>query len=128
MLVCLKIRRQPGSKSTDRLFPYTTLLRSVRLHRERDKAPANFRKTFQVRFECQQNSAIPTVQGHGFRTGRKPKPFGHGKAYHRRHCKGWAAPSRQFPIVHQAKLRSSPDVETKRSEEHTRELQSLMRI
>src|SRR3546814_4452161 len=103
MLVCLKIRRQPGSKSTDRLFPYTTLLRSVRLHRERDKAPANFRKTFQVRFECQQNSAIPTVQGHGFRTGRKPKPFGKGKAYHRRHCKGW------------------------RSEEHTSELQSLMR-
>src|SRR3546814_4922999 len=91
----LKIRRPPRSTRTDTLFPYTTLFRSARVHRNRNRAEimatrlardtaASFRRVRPVCCEdCALESAIRT-----------------------RSCR-----------------LSSP-----RSEEHTSELQSLMRI
>src|SRR3546814_3359280 len=39
-MFCLIIRRPPRSTRTDTLFPYTTLFRSLPVHRATDDAPA----------------------------------------------------------------------------------------
>src|SRR3546814_1023099 len=93
------IRRPPRSTRTDTLFPYTTLFRSVR-------GPS---------------PAVRLVRGQG---GSGWPPATAGLA----HRKGPAAASRQatpdrvFPPEHQL------HGDEQRSEEHTSELQSLMRI
>src|SRR3546814_11234151 len=99
-LFFLMIRRPPRSTRTDTLFPYTTLFRSGRQHRD----------------------------------DQRPRPHQDHRGDHRR------APPVAVGIAAEIPAAERPDQETRgidggdveelrgRSEEHTSELQSLMRI
>src|SRR3546814_10572024 len=95
------IRRPPRSTRTDTLFPYTTLFRSP-LHFLRD------RRLHQP----------------------KAHPFDHCAAERRRGRKtqGAEAPTGQWQQQQQGDDGALQPGTTRRSEEHTSELQSLMRI
>src|SRR3546814_9013186 len=98
------IRRPPRSTRTDTLFPYTTLFRSLPApKRVKRKARTVFRKTFLV--VRPPGPRYPrTTNGPGGRRGRRARTaFAHRPGGMRRFCQC-------------------------RSEEHTSELQSLMRI
>src|SRR3546814_1812185 len=95
----LRIRRPPGSTRTDTLFPYTTLFRSA-VHSRLQRA----------REDGSRSDQIVAVADHA-------------------RCSG--ADSRGLlEIVQVGPRRSGPTwtISSKRSEEHTSELQSLMRI
>src|SRR3546814_1084752 len=93
------IRRPPRSTRTDTLFPYTTLFRSDRLQRALRTARG---------FQGRQS---------GFRNALRP-------AVEYRHQVGHGDSERRPPHV----LSEGQHVVARRSEEHTSELQSLMRI
>src|SRR3546814_10727488 len=98
------IRRPPRSTRTDTLFPYTTLFRSS----ERARAAA-------VR-QHQQRMAAATRQNEGMgerMEGAKEEAHRQSSGLHRQH---------------QHQNGTSSDANLRRSEEHTSELQSLMRI
>src|SRR3546814_2491570 len=95
------IRLPPGSKPTDTLFPYTTLVRSYSLRVEHDARPVRRR-------------AHRGAQRSAGRAVRQEQPRRHDQ---RRHV----APGRRF------RRRGAADRRLERSEEHTSELQSLMR-
>src|SRR3546814_9781710 len=92
------IRRPPRSTRTDTLFPYTTLFRSLR-----PRLPATLRSS-----TCRQHLA---------RSFRAPRE-GHSARY----------PEGEDAAVRRARLDWARRRECGRSEEHTSELQSLMRI
>src|SRR3546814_10169736 len=96
------IRRPPRSTRTDTLFPYTTLFRSDGRLRRRSAGPAGL-------------STVLHVPGDAAGGGLGPAPQalepGAGRPLHGRH------PGRR-----------GIDPDHRRSEEHTSELQSLMRI
>src|SRR3546814_4531227 len=92
------IRRPPRSTRTDTLFPYTTLFRSSCLPRPPSFAPASLR------------SDLGRT-----RTRRWDRALVERTAYHCRICRWLSGCRRLVPP-------------TSRSEEHTSELQSLMRI
>src|SRR3546814_10788943 len=96
------IRRPPSSTRTDTLFPYTTLFRSGR-HLSRQ----------------------PQMVGLGQRRGEAPGPdkFGHD-GFARRLLR----PNAYLLFQHKWHLHSRHTARRLRSEEHTSELQSLMRI
>src|SRR3546814_9132375 len=109
-------RRQPRSTRTDTLFPYTTLFRSV--HEE---------------ITAMRQPVIHLLQGVNDEIDRCPQPVqDHGLAVE--------ALRRLFPIFEpvgqlllvdddeQIEIRSIAALGVRRSEEHTSELQSLMRI
>src|SRR3546814_5872514 len=100
------IRRPPRSTLTDTLFPYTTLFRSP--------GPRSFRR-------CQ-----PSHSDAALRTGAPPSPLRHGLSRPALRRPGVAeslrlSAERRLPVV-------EPGARSRRSEEHTSELQSLMRI
>src|SRR3546814_7317109 len=104
----LMIRRPPESTRTDTLFPYTTLFRSRRRYDRPDTIARQTRprrhgwwSTTRVSGPPPATSTAPMARGRCHRPGRRDRP----RAY--RHC---------------------PDRHCCRSEEHTSELQSLMRI
>src|SRR3546814_9581157 len=103
------IRRPPRTTRTDPLFPYTTLSRSRREQRQQRE---------------HQGHALPgavqaeRVQRHGQR-GAGGRAEGQPEQHHRR---GFRAGHHQ---VHRTEFWKS---KSRRSEEHTSELQSLMRI
>src|SRR3546814_9038534 len=109
------IRRPPRSTRTDTLFPYTTLFRSV-------SAPlANDRLGLSL-------SGVRTFHS-GFLTDISPGSDGR---YGRSLTENLAAkllwePNASIRVALSARY-SHLDIETGRSEEHTSELQSLMRI
>src|SRR3546814_5394288 len=98
------IRRPPRSTRTDTLFPYTTLFRPVEAGpRENPDLPAR----------CRNQAAIAVIfdlvhpaiaRGHGVDQGRQLRRLEGRRA-----------------------VRSRPGAPLRRSEEHTSELQSLMR-
>src|SRR3546814_4938446 len=99
------IRRPPRSTRTDTLFPYTTLFRSCRtvlqgLKLEREPAAARRPAPHHHtdRDPCEQRVSWPSCYRPCWRSDCRPPPTTRGT--------GW----------------------TRRSEEHTSELQSLMRI
>src|SRR3546814_6316386 len=98
----LMIRRPPRSTRTDTLFPYTTLFRSGR--RARDHA-----------------GAVPEPARQRRERDRGRHGDEHPAAQCRRSHRRRAGPDRQSPRRARAIARA-------RSEEHTSELQSLMRI
>src|SRR3546814_9276813 len=103
-------RRPPSSTRTATLFPYTTLFRS-QLARTRD-LPL-LARLFQA----------PGRGGFGF---LQIAVVGHARGFVRRPCRaqtGWLA-----EILGGQGRRRSPKKQQERSEEHTSELQSLMRI
>src|SRR3546814_6635384 len=102
MFFFLMIRRPPRSTRTDTLFPYTTLFRSAR--RQDQQPGADARELFPEPLRLD-------LRGH--RRTREPdslprpaRPVGHARS----------------PVSARARLMEE------RSEEHTSELQSLMRI
>src|SRR3546814_13148836 len=95
LLFFLMIRRPPRSTRTDTLFPYTTLFRSPRTRRDRER-----------------------------RRSRECRPC-HGKAQ-AAFPRSRAKPSSHYRPAGRPSLR--PPKWLRRSEEHTSELQSLMRI
>src|SRR3546814_10881334 len=98
------IRRPPRSTRTDTLFPYTTLFRSSTKPKSDEQIIFN---------HCINRHAACNSHSAGQVAGR-PLPAGHEKeSGHPRH--------------HPKRCRSS-DTWKHRSEEHTSELQSLMRI
>src|SRR3546814_3149652 len=97
------IRRPPRSTRTDTLFPYTTLFRSERAGGERPRLFVGRRRGFAL--------SSPPVSGRG-----------RGRA-----CPG--SHSTSLPLTPPASGRGmNGDYHDQRSEEHTSELQSLMRI
>src|SRR3546814_10944699 len=104
----LRIRRPPRSKRTDTLFPYTTLFRSV--------APV------EVHRGCRHGHVRPdAVRSRGDRgtaAGRR------GRSRHRQHVRSrWRRRKDRDRHLH-----ARAGAHRRRSEEHTSELQSLMRI
>src|SRR3546814_1078720 len=95
------IRRPPRSTRTDTLFPYTTLFRSHPHHRPHWTAPRPL--------------CLPTLQDHAC--------AGAGSRTVRRRSRTVAAEYRR-----RVRPESVLRVAERRSEEHTSELQSLMRI
>src|SRR3546814_10710683 len=95
-------RRPPRSPSTDTLFPYTTLVRSVRT-----QAPDVLRR--------QIGQQLTLLVQHAWNVGEKEKPR---RAQRRRNCArhGVGIDVVSMPVI------------ADRSEEHTSELPSLMRI
>src|SRR3546814_5200532 len=121
LFVFLMIRRPPRSTRTDTLFPYTTLFRSRSLGRGEDAAhqPVGGRGRRRVR-EARHDRAGRPAQG--ARAGRARVPH----ALRGRLVDG-------DPVAGRAAGRGAEEVRTElesqvRSEEHTSELQSLMRI
>src|SRR3546814_3571108 len=100
------LRRPPRSTRTDTLFPYTTLFRSV-LRRQFDQ------------FQCRARIPALAALGVGNRLAACPRDAPVGDRV------GAAATLGLLFLVQQA--RADHDV-LRRSEEHTSELQSLMRI
>src|SRR3546814_2678768 len=111
----LMIRRPPRSTRTDTLFPYTTLFRSPQREPEpRTRLPA-------------RRDAQPGDGGAQESRGLKPRSraertLARGRA--RRHLT-LARKPRNRPL---SPIRTAPSSSGLRSEEHTTELQSLMRI
>src|SRR3546814_9940210 len=135
------LRRPPRSTRTDTLFPYTTLFRSF------DTNPAGLQRAFQglpgqglhqhlLRVE-HEVAAVGAVQGTGLDQGKVGNESAHFRAMldeadqigqrrvvlgdHR--CAGLATAA-----DHEVDLIALEAVHAARSEEHTSELQSLMRI
>src|SRR3546814_8051973 len=93
------IRRPPRSTRTDTLFPYTTLFRSAGTHCQRSK-------------RCPGASPAGRTSDPGRATAGRPRPIHRTAQPRAQLCRRLAA--------------QGPD--RRRSEEHTSELQSLMRI
>src|SRR3546814_9423201 len=102
------IRRPPRSTRTDTLFPYTTLFRSS--EQPTDRADPRGRHTIGVGFR--DAAPIDQTTGIGARSLHSPSPSG----------------ASAIPIGAPERSRSGSSDISVRSEEHTSELQSLMRI
>src|SRR3546814_7463635 len=103
------IRRPPRSTRTDTLFPYTTL----------------FRSTQWARAQCRQPSRL--LQGVDVRRYRCGPADGAGVGRGERTPGSVLRPDAGHDLYVAAASRPAPDGR-RRSEEHTSELQSLMRI
>src|SRR3546814_2628801 len=115
----LMIRRPPRSTRTDTLFPYTTLFRS-RHHRDGDHhARRQLRRQLCLR--------------------RDARTLRHRPHHRARHCRGVAGGfgeavpgmgelGRAYPSFEERCAAARLEGRGRRSEEHTSELQSLMRI
>src|SRR3546814_8752001 len=113
LLLFLMIRRPPRSTRTDTLFPYTTLFRSRRpVHdRHTQDSPGDGRGRGPA---CAAAPSLPDQQAPDLDEDLKNGPGAHGQGQRR--------PMRREGVTAQ------PDTRDRRSEEHTSELQSLMRI
>src|SRR3546814_2751453 len=110
------IRPPPRSTRTDTLFPYTTLFRSRGRHAERLGEPGRTPTAFLFRLSAQQldqrSRGQPRIRRH-----RLSRPgAADGAQYLQLHTYGWR------------RRELDRSVALFRSEEHTSELQSLMRI
>src|SRR3546814_10737530 len=104
------IRRPPRSTRTDTLFPYTTLVRSSQARQQERRVIHD-----QVRADCSTCGAAFAIFGCGYRNGGEDDPRRAGEK-----PVAWGA--YRNPRFRQLQP------ELSRSEEHTSELQSLMRI
>src|SRR3546814_1430311 len=104
------IRRPPRSTRTDKLFPYTTLFRS--LHDQRAEARLRDRLP-----------AIPALPHHRHGGGLDPHVDGHDDA-----AAGDDLAALQADLLRAGRRLVYDCRQPGRSEEHTSELQSLMRI
>src|SRR3546814_6289206 len=105
------IRRPPRSTRTDTLFPYTTLFRSAPARARRDAVA-------RPRTLARRRAGSRHIDG-------DPRS---GRAGHRHHRRWRDAPRKLFEPACDGAVRDRPREARQRSEEHTSELQSLMRI
>src|SRR3546814_9527665 len=122
----LMIRRPPRSTRTDTLFPYTTLFRSTTLCPKPAYGPSARVAIF--RQPGEENSCAPWVAlfamgaaGSALRSGNRHRSCGYPSE------RPATSRSRSYRLA-SAKGGSQDSRRTVRSEEHTSELQSLMRI
>src|SRR3546814_9710755 len=114
----LMIRRPPRSTRTDPLFPYTTLFRSR-------NSPSESSSSTVPRFACLTRRRVS-----GAGDGAPPRAGDSSSTFHTplppfpRSCLRTRGP----PAARQRRNASRKDRNVGRSEEHTSELQSLMRI
>src|SRR3546814_1031342 len=111
------IRRPPRSTRTDTLFPYTTLFRS---------APPLARR---ITMSLCGNATPPPKQyrrQHEQKPEHRARPFAHSRKHRRRQRRRHLGVDHAFLEIRQRRLQ--PPHRADRSEEHTSELQSLMRI
>src|SRR3546814_9159128 len=118
------IRRPPRSTRTDTLFPYTTLFRSDRL------VCRNGRGDGQGGRLCDPGArrnlrALPV--GQPFER-RRPAAFRNARAPDERRNPAWLSGFMRPGSAKRARRWSTAATSSRRSEEHTSELQSLMRI
>src|SRR3546814_4364776 len=110
------IRRPPISTRTDTLFPYTTLFRSVTLYAGADRRPVGI-------FADEQDvekAGLALVLAGAFAGPKLRLAERVGLCHRFGHCLSSVADRRHHHLV--------IDQSVARSEEHTSELQSLMRI
>src|SRR3546814_5807697 len=107
------IRRPPRSTRTDTLFPYTTLFRSLGCLCRPRRGTASLRRAFGNQRPDQRKFAPEADH-------RKPIHCRHLAAFFVLRCGPSACRSTERAI--------EPSAARRRSEEHTSELQSLMRI
>src|SRR3546814_8620148 len=112
------IRRPPRSTRTDTLFPYTTLFRSQEGRRLR-------RRQFHRALQVDGTRPDPPRRAGGERRGLIPIPFVLSLSKHR---SSFAAPKKRTALRQAQGERNCWQAQHERSEEHTSELQSLMRI
>src|SRR3546814_7685663 len=113
----LMIRRPPRSTRTDTLFPYTTLFRSDA--QERDRRGREMRHRLPALCAARAGDAGgPALRSCDRHRDRALAADGAG-------ARGDAV---EFPLLAGCPLRRADDHGGQRSEEHTSELQSLMRI
>src|SRR3546814_1063256 len=123
----LMIRRPPRSTRTDTLFPYTTLFRSL------GSGPPHPRLRTRSGKAAFQRSAAPARSPHAVQrrlcTPRHHTPQVYpGECFMRRTVIALAAaPLAAMPAAAQTPPAATPAILPDRSEEHTSELQSLMR-
>src|SRR3546814_4999190 len=115
------IRRPPRSTRTDTLFPYTTLFRSLdRLFHAVELGEAGVGPDRPVHEDAAQALVLRRIDDRGFADGRQQAFRGAG-VHH-------GVASTPLQIIGQRHLRLPAGFVSPRSEEHTSELQSLMRI
>src|SRR3546814_6602268 len=117
------IRRPPRSTRTDTLFPYTTLFRSCR-------ANGIAAGISDQRFSCRSHRAVELTDA-GDRLAADSRSADQSRAAWRRALPGRQYRGAEFPENVSRLWRdpaASDDSGLPRSEEHTSELQSLMRI
>src|SRR3546814_8174275 len=121
----LMIRRPPRSTRTDTLFPYTTLFRSPRGGPPQGRAEVDSHHADHRRHEP-EGAAGPAraVRLRGERADRPDRPDADDEP--RRQRTGDRLP-RRVRLAERAARRLGPVPRPARSEEHTSELQSLMR-
>src|SRR3546814_9658619 len=116
------IRRPPRSTRTDTLFPYTTLFRAIQVDFEREGKLLRARQPAPVGVDAQAQGVFEQTSA-GDRAGVDQRAFAGaqhaGQQPAARGPGGGDRASRLFRQKH---------VDESRSEEHTSELQSLMRI
>src|SRR3546814_10743701 len=107
------IRRPPRSTRTDTLFPYTTLFRSV------NDAPLRITGTVgSSLYKSARAAGVPARL-----VAEYIKALSFGIDFQRD-----VGANAKFDIIFEHRLAETGETETGRSEEHTSELQSLMRI
>src|SRR3546814_7818800 len=121
------IRRPPRSTRTDTLFPYTTLFRSAPAR----QAVGN-RNTQQGRKESGPTCYLQRQQQGNADLRHKPSGSRLGKTVFRQHSlscgRGYEVQEVLCPGIAAFALDQCDRIQHRRSEEHTSELQSLMRI
>src|SRR3546814_9450439 len=130
MFLFLMIRRPPRSTRTDTLVPYSTLFRFAGEGRRLPysiPAAAGWRRRFPPERKRKARGCA-VVSGHG--RSADSALCGEGSRRDWRGCGAARCPprARKLPARDPALLQAPPFGEENRSEEHTSELQSLMRI
>src|SRR3546814_7404771 len=128
MIFFLMIRRPPRSTRTDPLFPYTTLFRAVRPRLLRDPAQrvvaVGLRIAEDLVVALAEVAAALVLDDEGIAAAHRLDRVARGAATH------LVLVVRRLP-QHRRQLAGralgAPDIGRQRSEEHTSELQSLMR-
>src|SRR3546814_2856127 len=122
----LMIRRPPRSTRTDTLFPYTTLFRSCGVHPGSTKQGRSASMTDFLGYKGKRVVVSGCFSGMGEATAKLL--LAHGAEVHGLDYKESKLPLASFTHVDLRDPASIDAAVQKRSEEHTSDLQSLMRI
>src|SRR3546814_1993887 len=122
------IRRPPRSTRTDTLFPYTTLFRS-RDCRQHQVHVTLDHEHLQQSIECVEGGIQQLLTVHAFhhRLARR-RPGAWHRSVHSTATTRRCVPGQQSSSALPVSANAGPSRSAMRSEEHTSELQSLMRI
>src|SRR3546814_2182322 len=119
----------PTSTLTDTLFPYPTLFRSAAGEHALCRKPAAHAPAVPREARGPERCATDGAAGRGGQPCQRPRPAGHGgRAAVPHPAPGLLGRRRRAPLRRAGPALLLPGAAYLRSEEHTSELQSLMRI